>query len=214
MARDPTDVVTHDEEHLRRFLAARAAGDARAMRQWWDELVIDFHDRMDGLVALAHRGRLNAEEHELAVQLSLTRFSARLIHTFEGVSMGQLVNACKTLARGICMDVQRTSIRARGDVARSLDSGWDDDTSGRDAWELEEADRRLTDEQLAADLREFFAWALPQVPENQRRVVELTQFGASLPEIAAELDISEENAYQRRSRGYAVLRRLKEQWDT
>ena len=52
------------------------------------------------------------------------------------------------------------------------------------------------------------------MPENQRRVVELTQFGASLPEIAAELDISEENAYQRRSRGYAVLRRLKEQWDT
>ena len=207
-------MVTHDEEHLRRFLAARGAGDAQAMRRWWNELVIDFHDRMDGLVALAHRGRLDAEEHELAVQLSLTRFSVRLIHTFEGVSMGQLVNACKTLARSICMDVQRTSIRARGEVARSLDSGWDDDTSGRDAWELEEADRRLTDEQFAADLREFFAWALPKVPENQRRVVELTQFGASLPEIAAELDISEENAYQRGSRGYAVLRRLKEQWDT
>ncbi len=206
-------MARHDEEHLRRFLAARAAGDAQAMRHWWGELVIDFHDRMDGLVGAAHRGKLNGEEHELAVQLSLTRFSVRLIHTFKGVSIGELVNACKTLARGICIDVQRQSIRARGDVAASLDAGWDDGSSSRDAWELEEADRRHADEETGADLREFFAWALPQVPENQRRVVELTQFGASLPEIAAELEISEDNAYQRRSRGFAALRGLKGQWD-
>ena len=66
-------VGRHDDEHLRRFLAARARGDAAAMRRWWDELVIDFYDRMDGFVAAAHRGRLDDDEHELAVAMSLTR---------------------------------------------------------------------------------------------------------------------------------------------
>src|SRR3712207_7150871 len=58
-----------------------------------------------------HRGRLDDEEHQLAVQLAMIRFSQNLITTFEGVSMGQLVNATRTLARGICMDVDRKSTR-------------------------------------------------------------------------------------------------------
>ena len=116
----------HDDEHLRRFIAARERGDVAGMRRWWEELVIDFFDRMDGFVAVAHKGRLNHHEHELAVQMSMARFSERLIETYEGVSMGELVNACKTLARGICMDVQRREMRAHG-RARSLDAGWDAD---------------------------------------------------------------------------------------
>ena len=75
----PPDVVTHDEEHLRRFVAARKAGDAAGMRHWWGELV----DRL-----LRPYGRLRRpgpprparrHEHEVAVQLCMTRFSVRLI---------------------------------------------------------------------------------------------------------------------------------------
>ena len=80
------------EEHLRRFLTARAAGDAAAMRRWWEALVIDFHDRMDGLIYLTHRGRLDDEEHELAKQLALTKFSKRLVETFRGGTIGELVS--------------------------------------------------------------------------------------------------------------------------
>jgi hypothetical protein len=209
-------VRRHDEEHLRRFLAARRKGEPGEMRRWWDELVIDFFDRMDGFVAGAHKGRLDSAEHELAVELSMVRFSQRLITTFDGVSMGQLVNACKTLARGICIDVQRTSMRERRLEGPSLDSGWDPagEPGRRAAWEVEEAERRLDDAEHAADAREFLEWALPQVKEERRRVLELTLLGAEIPEIMDALGIGRENAYQRRSRGMSDLKRLKERYDT
>src|SRR3954468_6635829 len=108
---DSISVGKHADEHLRRFLAARERGDAAAMRQWWAELVTDFFDRIDGFVAAAHKGRLDDEEHELAVELSLARFTTNLVQTFTGDSMGELVNATKTLTQRICIDVQRSSIR-------------------------------------------------------------------------------------------------------
>jgi hypothetical protein len=211
---DSRSVGRHDEEHLRRFLAARKGGDAAGMRRWWSELVIDFYDRMDGFVYLAHRGRLDHDEHEVAVQMSMARFSERLITTYQGVSMGELVNACKTLARGICMDVQRGEMRAhRG--ARSLDAGWDADAEDRPMhrWEADEAWHRLEREERSGEIREFLAWALPQVVETRRRVLELSFEGATIPEICAELGITEPNAYQRRSRGFRDLKTLKERYD-
>jgi RNA polymerase sigma factor (sigma-70 family) len=211
---DSPGVGRHDDEHLRRFLAARTRGDAAEMRRWWDELVIDFYDRMDGLVAVAHRGRLDHDEHELAVQMSMARFSERLISTYEGVSMGELVNACKTLARGICMDVQRAQARGRRGAA-SLDAGWSADAEDRPtpSWEADEAWHRHEREERSAEVRDFLGWALPQLADDRRRVLELSFDGASIPEICAELGISEANAYQRRSRAFKDLTRLKERYD-
>jgi RNA polymerase sigma factor (sigma-70 family) len=207
-------VGRHDDEHLRRFLAARRRGDAAQMRRWWDELVIDFFDRMDGFVYVAHRGRLDRHEHEVAVQMSMARFSERLIRTYEGASMGELVNACRTLARGICMDVQRAEARAHRDT-RSLDVGWDADAEDRpgQTWEADAAWDRLERAERGAEIRDFLDWALPQIKEERRRVVELSFEGATLPEICAELGISRDNAYQRRSRGFKDLKKLKERYD-
>ncbi len=204
----------HDDEHLRRFLAARRRGDVPGMRHWWDELVIDFFDRMDGFVALAHKGRLNHHEHELAVQMSMARFSERLIETYEGVSMGELVNACKTLARGICMDVQRREMRAHGG-ATSLDAGWDAvaDERPSQTWEADEARQRWERAERGAEVRDFLDWALPEILEDRRRVLELSFEGASIPEICDELGISVDNAYARRSRGFKDLKKLKERYD-
>ncbi len=197
----------HADEHLRRFLAARDRGDAAAMRKWWDELVVDFYDRIDGFVAAAHKGRLDDDEHELAVTMSMVRFSSRLIMTFAGISMGELVNATKTLARGICIDVQRQSIRDHRFEGPSLD------VSEGPAWELDESARRYDDAESADDARDFVSWALPQIDVNRRRVLELTLYGAEIPEIMQELGITRENAYQRRSRGLKDLAKLKEQYD-
>ena len=185
------------------------------MRRWWEKLVEDVFDRMDGFVAAAHRGRLDDEEHEQAVQLSMIRFSHNLMHTFEGTSMGQLVNASRTLAHGICMDVQRKSMRDRKDT-RSLDDGWD--TAPEDApaprWEAEEAVRRAEQEGWDAEKREFREWAIPHIPnDNQRRAVEMTFEGLPLEEIVEALGVTRANAYQLRSRGLKALRRLKEQFD-
>jgi RNA polymerase sigma factor (sigma-70 family) len=144
----------------------------------------------------------------------MTRFATRLVTSFEGSSMGELVNACRTLARGICMDVQRTSMRRHGHGDRSLDAGWD---AGSDepapSWESDEALRRFEQDQRADETREFLAWALPHVKGDRRRVLELTFHGAEVSEIAAELDITHDNAYQRRSRGLKDLKKLKEQFD-
>jgi hypothetical protein len=200
-------VGKHADEHLRRFLAARDRGDAAAMRKWWDELVVDFYDRIDGFVAAAHKGRLDDDEHELAVTMSMVRFSSRLIMTFAGISMGELVNATKTLARGICIDVQRQSIRDHRFEGPSLD------VSEGPAWELDESARRYDDAESADDARDFVSWALPQIDVNRRRVLELTLYGAEIPEIMQELGITRENAYQRRSRGLKDLAKLKEQYD-
>jgi RNA polymerase sigma factor (sigma-70 family) len=212
---DPPRVGEHAEEHLRRFVAARERGDAAGMRRWWEELVIDFFDRMDGFVAVTHRGRLDAEEHELAVELALARFSTNLLTTYQGTSLGELVNACRTLARGICIDVQRRAIRRRAREGISLDAGWDMDAEDAPAppWEAGEATERYERDERAAEVRDFLGWALPQVTESRRRVLELTFHGATLDEIAGELGIEKDNAYQRRSRGMRDLARLKELYD-
>ena len=200
---------------MRRFVAARAKGDAAAMRRWWEELVIDFADRMDNLVYLAHQGDLDHDEHELAVQMSLVRFSERLIGTFRGASMGELVNACKTLARGICIDVQRAAVRRRAHEGRSLDHGWDADAEDRGAprWEADEAAERYEREQRSAEVEDFLGWALPQLADDRRRVAELTFHGATVAEIMEELGITQANAYQLRSRGTKDLKQLKERYD-
>ena len=205
----------HDDEHLRRFLAARRDGDAVEMRRCWEELVISIFDRMDGIVAVTHQGRLNDEEHELAVQLSLVRFSHRLIQTFAGTSMGELVNATKTLARGICIDVQRKAERD-GRRSRSLDAGWDADADERPstAWEADEALARFERDEQDADSQGFLDWALPQLRDARRQVVEQTFYGAQLPEICEELGLSRDNAYQLRSRGLKDLAKLKEQYES
>jgi hypothetical protein len=210
-------VRKHDEEHLRRFLKARASKDADEMRRWWNELVVDFYDRMDGLVFAAHKGRLDAEEHDLAVQRALIKFSQNLFATFEGVSMGQLVNATRTLARGVCMDVQDQSIRDRRHHGASIDDTrrrGDDDGDGPPTWEVEESLRRAEADERGREAADFLAWALPHVKDSRRQVLELTFQGAELPEICDELGIKRDNAYQRRSRGLQDLSKLKEQYDS
>jgi hypothetical protein len=207
----------HADEHLRRFVAARARGDRDGMRRWWEELLVDLFDRFDGFVAASHKGRLDDAEHEEAVQRALIRFSANLIETYAGASMGELINAIRTLSAGICMDVQRRSIARRRREALALDEGWhvagEDASAGAPAAEAAAAGERFAADERRRDLRAFFAWALPQLHESRRRVIELTHAGVPVEEIAAGLEISHANAYQLRSRGLKDLRTLKERYD-
>ena len=191
----------HAEEHLRRFLAARAGGDAVEMRRWWEELVIDFYDRMDGFIYAAHKGRLDEQEHEQALELALIRFSTRLCETFAGTSMGELVNATRTLARGICMDVQRRR-SARGAPSRSRTR-----TRSRSPRAATRSPRRPPTRGTSWPGR------CRSSSEPRRRVLELTLHGAEIGEIMQELEITRDNAYQRRSRAIKDLAKLKELYD-
>jgi len=179
------------------------------MRRWWDELVIDVYDRMDGFVGTAHRGRLDDDEHELAVAMALERFARKLIFTFRGTSMGELVNATRTLAQRICIDVQRMSVRAHLYVGPSFDAP--PESGG--AWDAAAATQRYEDEQRGAEALDFLRWALPQLKAERRQVLELTIAGADLAEIVSELGVSRDNVYQRRSRALRDLAKLKERYD-
>jgi len=203
-----------DDAHLRAFIAARDRGDAAEMRRHWDELVIDFADRMDGFVGAAHKGRLDDDEHEEAVQLAMIKFSQNLLHTFSGISMGQLVNACRRLAAYVCIDVQRAAAR---NAEVSADAAWEsaDDERTQQGWEVDEAMKHFEAEERAADLREFFLTAFPKLIDSRREVVELTFFSSlDDAQIAERTETKPNNVQQRRRRGLQDLRKLyNEHWD-
>lgn len=207
---DSPSVGRYDDEHLRRFLAARKAADVVAMRTWWEELVIDFTDRMNGLVMTNHKGRLDHAEHEEAVQRALVKFSTKLIDSFQGSSMGELVNATKTLCRFVCIDVADDA-KAYREKHYSLDDGWSsagEDERPSPQWEADAARAAHENEESEADMEDFLAWGLPQLIPSRRDVLERTLAGVPVPEICAELDLSENNAHQLRSRGNKDLAKL------
>ena len=204
----------HADEHLRRFLLARAAGDAAGMREYWEELVIDFKDRIDGFVAAAHVGRLNDEEHELAVALEPDPLLAAADRTpspaARWASWSTPPRRSRAASASTSSAPRSATRRHRGP---SLDAGWDLADGPEHGWEAAESARRHDEAERSAEVRDFLEWALPQIGEDRRRVLELTFRGAELPEIMEELGITRDNAYQRRSRAMRDLKRLKEQYD-
>jgi len=187
------------------------------MRRWWEEVVIDLYDRVDGFVYAAHKGRLDDEEHELAVSDALMRISTRLLFTFRGSSMGELLGAVATLCRHVCMDVQRREKVRRRHERLELDAGrrlnGEELVGERSLAEVEEAVRRHEEAERQRDLEDFFAWALPQLNGKRRQVLRMTLDGVPIEKIAAALETTRDNAYQLRSRGIRDLGKLKERYD-
>ena len=181
------------------------------MRRAWEDVVISFFDRMDGLVAAEHRGRLSAREHDDAVALALDKFALKLLWTFRGTSMGELVNATKTLVFGACTDVQRKAKRDRKRAPVSLDEVREDPEGGHAAthWaEAEQADLQLARDVERREARDFVSWGLAQLDERKRVVLDLTRQGVPVEEIMEELGESRDNVYALRSRGFKQLREL------
>lgn len=203
---DPTSVGDFADVHLRGFVAARNADDAVAMRRHWEELVIHFRLRMDGLVRLEHRGRLDPDEHEDAVQLALVRFSTKLAGSFKGTTMGELVNATKRAVQWACIDVQRQN--QRHDTV-PLDGDWGDPDRETRSHEIDLAERLFDDAEHSIELREFFASAFDGLDDRKREVLQLSLFSTlSDAEIAEQLGTTTNNVQQLRSRALRELRRL------
>ena len=108
---DTTSESRYDELLLRRFLAARAKGDEPGARLAWEELVCLNMDRVEGMVRAESHQRLSREEQEEAVQNAAIKVLNNMFITFNGTSMGQWVNAVRTLVKGVCIDVQRRAER-------------------------------------------------------------------------------------------------------
>ena len=219
-ARDPLDVGRHDEEKLRRFRAARRAGDEAEARRWWNDLLTDNYDRVLGMVILESRGRLSHDEQQEAVQLALVKIANKMIHTFRGTSMGEWVESTRKLVWYACMDTQRRAV-VISKRERSMErTDARDEESGR--WDAEvyaaiEAQRREqeSDEEDAEALRDrqtFLDWAVPQLSAKRRAVIELDRAEVPVEEIQERLDVSRDVVYASRSRALKDLAKLRDQY--
>ncbi len=212
--------VTRDEHTFQQFLAARAAGDDAAMRAAWENLVVERYDRIRTWVITISDRQLSPAEEDDAVQLACIKLLTNMIHTFAGTTMGEWVNATRTLIRGVCIDVQRAEQR-HSQRREALHTEGDD---GEDAEQLTlrvfnalqkaEAERAADEHErdLVAEKTAFLEWALPQLTEKRRRVLELDRAEASAEEIQEQLGMSRDAVYATRSRGLKDLARLAEEY--
>lgn len=221
-ARDPDDVRDGDELILRLFVAARRAGDGQAATRLWAELVtLNFH-RVEQLVYLESNGRLNCVEQDEAVQLAALRIALlpRRRRGFEGSSKGELINLFKRIVHGACVDTQRREAGHSGKRTALHTVGEDgDEHYTRDAYEAllrEEAEREddeRTHEELQALSEKFLAWALPQLSESQRMMIECDLRGLPIEEIMSRLDRKRDAVYKLRERAMKSLMKLREEYE-
>jgi RNA polymerase sigma factor (sigma-70 family) len=219
--RDSRHVGRHDDEKLRRFLAARRAGDEGEMRRWWDALVSDNFDRVCAMVALQSRGHLSRDEQEEAVQRALIKLLNNMIVTFKGSSVGEWVESTRTLVKFACIDTQRRE-QAISKHERSLDRAAgrnddDDDAADRDGdvYEAIEKQRREQesaehDADVLGERRSFLDWAVPQLSDKRREVIELDRAEVPVDEIQQRLGVSRDVVYQSRHRALKDLANLRE----
>lgn len=214
--------VTRDERTFQQFLAARAAGDDAAMRAAWQNLVVEQFPRIRTLVVSVSAGRLSPAERDDAVQQACIKLLTNMIHTFAGTSMGEWVNATRTLIHGVCVDVQRAERRhseRREALHRAGDGGEDtENLTLRVYHALEQAEQeRAADEEerdRAAEKAGFLEWALPRITEKRRLVLELDRQEVPAEEIQERLGMSRDAVYATRSRGLKDLSRLAEEYAT
>lgn len=213
--------VTRDERTLREFLAARAAGDDAAMRTAWENLVVEQYPRIRTWVIGISDGRLSPAERDDALQLACIKLLTNMIHTFAGTTMGEWVNATRTLIRGVCIDVQRAE-RRHSERREAMHTADDDGETERltlrvyhalvkadEARAADRAERERTAERVA-----FLEWALPQLTEKRRQVLELDRLEVPVEEIQQRLGMSRDAVYATRSRGLKDLARLAEEYAT
>lgn len=223
VARDSAGVGRrHDDEKLRRCLRARAAGDLAAAHRWWEELITDNFDRVRGMVAVTARGHLSADEQEDATQRALVRMATNMFETFNGTSMGEWVEATRTLVKFACMDQQRRAVAvSRHEQRLELHSRDGDDSEPfydkavmqvLDARDAEQAEERR-DEEARAERRAFLDWAVPQLSPRRREVVELDRLELGVDEIARRLAITRDVVYASRHRAVDDLRKLYERYE-
>jgi RNA polymerase sigma factor (sigma-70 family) len=205
---------------LRRFVQARTAGDAAAMRDAWRELLTIMFDRLDGWVVSESFGRLSPQEQDDAVQLTCLKLARRGIVKFRGTTMGEWVTYARRVVRGACIDIQRreqrhSERRAAGDLGTSDDD--DQPPSALDraiAKQAREYQQQLEDEDEDRETgRDFLAWALPRLSESHREMIECDRAGLPIDEIMARMGRKRDAVYKLRERATRALGDLRKEYE-
>jgi DNA-directed RNA polymerase specialized sigma24 family protein len=222
-ATDPSDVGRHEDLYLRRFRAAKAAGDAGEMARWWGELLTVRMDWIRTQVKVEARGRLSPTEIDDATQRAAIKIAANMQRTFNGSSIGEWANSCMTLIRGTNIDEQRAAQRHNARLT-SMDATTPEGDPGPDAGRAAQREhaRKAADEladderaELVARGNDFLTWALPQLTDKRRTIVELDAIGATTEEMQAALGGSSRDVvYSTRRHAYKHLDELKRTYES
>jgi hypothetical protein len=205
---------------LRRYLEARAAGDAARARHWWGQVLTVNFERLKTLVYLESRDRLDRHEQEEAVQRAALVMATKRVEDFRGTSMGEWINLLKQVVHGVCVDTQRAEVRhsehrapleTTGEDGELMTSTEADQVLARRAAELEE-DLRAQEELL--DLgRDFLDWARPQLTDDQRTMIDCDLAGLPIDETMRRLGRKRDAVYQLRRRTLIRLKELREEYE-
>ena len=217
-ARDPLGVNEpddlRDDELVRLFALARDKGDRERAVEIWGQMVRRHADRVIAMVAAwrypGSGDRVQDKDRADAVSLAFWKVGQKMVDTFEGTTLPELRAAIKRAVDYACRDTLRRVAAHEKHEAGSLDEPAGED-SALSRYEEQLADdggfhelERKQERQEAADR---VGVALNKLPDNMRRVLQRTLDGATVPQIAAELNTSENNVHQLRSRG---MKKLKE----
>lgn len=219
---DTSDVGRRfDEEHMRRFIAARAAGQEADAKHWWRQLLTANADRVRAFVVLESRGRLSADEQEEAVQRAMIRIDQKLRGTFKGSSVGEWVNAVRELVHYECMDTQRWyATRSKHEIATDMRGGDEEDAGhwDREQYEDYRARRAVADDleaegEAMANGRVFLDWATERLSPKLRDFLAMEREGLSIEQMTERTGDNAAALYQRRKRLTLKLGELRKEWE-
>lgn len=209
---------------MHRFADARARGDRAEMRRTWDELMPHALPRIQGFIgANAWRFHLSDDERNEALSLALHKYSLKMIWSFETSSAGEWTAALRALSVFACKDIVRKG-KKNSDRHATLTAEREDGSVELTAEataivirdqqaQAAESDDEEDDRRLYADGRELLGWALPQLTDARRAVIELELDGLDTAAITERLGISRDAVYQNRCRALKDLGRLRKQWE-
>ena len=211
-----------DHSLLGKFVDAHERGDLEAASAYWERLAINNYDRVVASVKAFRFSpggpRLPSDEQGSAVTEAFMRVIA-MSAGFRKREAGRYYAALSTCVEHACLDFGRRELRHAKRSKGSLDERYepDGDAGPYDAaLAAYDSDRRrqaraaLEEEAARQDAERLVGWGIAQIEnDNYREVLELTYFDKLSGEaIAARLDTSLDNVYQRRRRGILELERI------
>jgi RNA polymerase sigma factor (sigma-70 family) len=215
--KEPSVERLREDEAFRLFCFHRDRHDAARAATMWQRVALLNFDRVRGVVQtfkFSDGSRIAAHDVDDAVQEAYLRVVA-MGQNFDGEALGQFRVAFKTCVYNACKDFGRREWRHTKRAAGSLDDQYEDSESSpydgaiaKHSIAREELmSEAEADEKRLAEMTNLVAWGIGQVKnDNYRAVLELTVL-EPMPgdEIAARLDITLDNVYQRRRRGMTQL---------
>src|SRR4051794_11005589 len=214
--------VEPDRFLLRRYHVAKAGGDLQAAAQAWDQLAEQNWDRIVQSVKLfrfskASKGIPDFDQGS-AASYAYLRIRA-MGANFRKQEIEAYYAALVHTTQFACKDFGRKDFRHTKRSAGSIDQRYDADaevgpySNALAAWEAarrEDSAEKIRDELEQRREDSLILWAIAQIKNDKyREVLEMTyKHQLTTEEIAEQLGISMENAYQRRSRGMRELKKI------